>query len=97
MSCNCKTAKKVQNLSRNANHVNSEKNGAIKLFHNVLGSVSNLFVKLGIVLLLLVAIPIVFIVLVFNIFYQGKTTVQMPNKVVKALVKYDKKQSGNDE
>lgn len=96
MSCNCKTIKKVQNVSYNANGIKSEKKGIIKWFHNVLSPVSNLAVKLGIVLLIIVAIPIVFVVLVFNIFYQGKTTVQLPSKAVKALINYDKKQTGND-
>lgn len=93
MSCNCKTIKKIQSISPNANNVNSEKNGFVKLFHNVLSPVSNLAVKLGIMLLILVAIPFVFIVLAFNVFYQGKTTVQLPSKGVKALINYDKNHS----
>lgn len=97
MSCNCKKIKKIQNISHNANHMNNERKGIVKWLYNVLGSFSNFAVKLGVVALLLISLPIVFVVLAFNILNSGKATIQLPKKTVKALINYDKKRFGNDE
>lgn len=87
MGCNCKNVKKIQNLIPNANHSHNDRKGIIKLIFNIFNSLQNFSIKILILALLLAIIPIVFVVIAFNLFFQGKPSIPMPKKIVEKLIR----------
>lgn len=87
MGCNCKNVKRIQNLIPNANHSQNERKGVEKLLFSMINSLQNFMIKIFILLLLLAITPIVFIVIAFNLFFQGKPTIPMPKKIVEKIIR----------
>ena len=87
MGCNCKQVKQIQNLIPNANHSKSEKKGIKKLLYNLFNGIQNLGIKFLVVIVIAISLPIVFLTLTLNLFFQGKPTIPMPKKIVKNLIK----------
>lgn len=87
MGCNCKNVKKIQNLVHNANDLQVERKGASKILFKIVNGLQNFFIKIFILLLLVCVTPIVFIIITFNLFFQGKPTIPMPKKIVEKLIR----------
>lgn len=87
MGCNCKSVKKIQNLIPNANHSQVERKGIKKLLYKIIDDLQNLWVKILVAIVIAVAIPIVFLILIGTLFFQGRPTVPMPKKIVEKLIK----------
>lgn len=87
MGCNCKNVKKIQNLVPNANHSQTERKGVKKLLYLVIDGLQNLWVKILVMLIIAIVLPIVFLILITTLFFQGKPTIPMPKKIIKKLIK----------
>ena len=87
MGCNCKNVKKIQNLIPNANHSNGERKGINKVLYSMLDKLHNIWIKILMTIVLIIAVPIVCLILVINLFFQGKPTIKMPKKIVKSLLR----------
>lgn len=87
MGCNCKNVRKIQNLIPNANHAQIERKGVKRMLYLIIDGLQNFLIKIMILMLLTVAFPIVFIIIIFNLFFQGKPTIPMPKKIVEKLIR----------
>lgn len=87
MGCSCKNVKKIQDSIINANGMNVERKGIKKVLYKIIYGLNSLWVKILVMLLIMVSIPFVFIILSFNLFFQGKPTIRLPKKFLKSLIK----------
>ena len=90
MSCNCKTAKKVEKLLPNANGKEKKSLGVYKILDWVGNSLWNLFKTLCVAILIGVMCPIVFIILIYNLIFRGGMFLEIPNFLNKKIGKSNK-------
>ena len=81
----------------NANHRQKERKGASKIVFSILDGFKGIGVKLLIIAIFAIAIPVVFLMVVFNLIFQGKATVRMPKKIVKHIIKNEKNKKASKE
>lgn len=91
MSCDCKKVKKIENLIPNANNKSNDRKGISKYIMLFLNNLRTVFLKLIVAIILMIICPLVILILVFNLFVVGKTTIRLPKKIVEKMIHNDKK------
>lgn len=91
MSCDCKKVKKIEKLIPNANNKSNDRKGISKYIMLFLNSLRTVFLKLIVAIILMIMCPLVILILVFNLFVVGKTTIRLPKKIVEKMIHNDKK------
>ena len=91
MSCDCKRVKRIQNSIPNANHLNKPKTGINKYFNVLAKVVLELLRKIIILIIVLLMLPIVFILISFNLLFKGSPLIPIPKKLFNVFLRYKNK------
>lgn len=81
MGCNCKTVKKI-NKRINANGDTYEKKGFMRLFSNLWVNFASVINMLGTCLLIIMLVPTVIVVLIYNFIFKKEGYVPLPSKFI---------------
>lgn len=87
MGCNCKRDIIVAEKGVDIELPKGEKKGIRYYLRMVSNTFLQLLMRLFVVVLFLAVVPIVFVILVFNVIFRGKNVINIPNKWVKMMMK----------